>query len=90
MAPRAAEPPMSMIVWTQDRVAGVPLQRHVGHVGLIEVGNVTYDGSNRFWVWATPLQEDAWGHGPSEEAAKAALEVWLLSWLENFRSFFER
>jgi hypothetical protein len=75
---------MSMIAWTQDRVAGVPLQRHVGHVGPIEVGNVAYDGSNRFWVWATPLQEDAWGYGPSEEAAKAALEVWLASWLENF------
>jgi len=51
---------------------------------------LTYDGSNRFWVWASPLQEDAWGYGPSEDAAKAALEIWLASWLENFRPFFER
>jgi hypothetical protein len=81
--------PMSRITWSQDRVAGVPLNRYVGRVGPVEVGNVTYDGSNRFWIWATPLQEDAWGYGPSEQAAKAALEVWLSSWLENFRSFFQ-
>jgi hypothetical protein len=80
---------MSRITWNQDHVAGVPLNRHVGRVGSVEVGNVTYDGSNRFWVWATPLQEDAWGYGPSEQAAKAALEVWLSSWLENFRPFFQ-
>jgi hypothetical protein len=80
---------MSRITWTQDSVAGVPLQRYVGHVGPIEVGNISYDGSNRFWVWASPLQEDAWGYGPSETAAQAALELWLGTWLENFRPFFD-
>lgn len=80
---------MSRIAWVQDSVAGVPLRRFVGHVGPIEVGNVSYDGGNRFWVWATPLQEDAWGYGPTEDAAKAALEMWLVGWLENFRRFFE-
>jgi len=79
---------MSRITWTQDSVAGVPLKRYVGHVGPIEVGNVSYDGGNRFWIWASPLQEDAWGYGASEEAAKAAFEMWLASWLENFRPFF--
>ncbi len=34
------EAPMSRIAWTQDQVAGIPLQRYVGHVGPIEVGNV--------------------------------------------------
>ena len=80
---------MGRITWTQDSVAGVPLKRHVGRVGPIEVGNISYDGSNRFWVWASPLQEDAWGYGPSEEAAKNALEIWLTAWLENFRPFFD-
>jgi hypothetical protein len=80
---------MSRITWTQDSVAGVPLNRHVCHVGPVEVGNISYDGSNRFWVWASPLQEDAWGYGPSEEAAKAALEFWLAAWLANFRAFFQ-
>ena len=80
---------MSRITWTQDSVAGVPLKRYVGHVGPIEVGNISYDGSNRFWVWASPLQEDAWGYGPTEEAAKIALEHWLAAWLEPFRPFFE-
>ena len=79
---------MSRITWTQDSVAGVPLSRYVGHVGGIEVGSISYDGSNRFWVWASPLQEDAWGYGPSEQAAKAAVEHWLTAWLENFRPFF--
>ena len=76
---------MSQIAWRQDSVAGVPLKRSVGFVGAIEVGNVSYDAGNRFWVWATPLAEDAWGYGPSEDAAKKALELWLLGWLENFR-----
>ena len=80
---------MSKIAWTQDAVAEVPLQRAVGRVGAVEVGNVAYDGSNRFWIWATPLQEDAWGYGPTEDAAKAALEHWLKGWLENFRPFLE-
>jgi hypothetical protein len=80
---------MSRITWTQDSVAGVPLQRYIGRVGSVEVGNISYDGSNRFWVWATPLQEDAWGYGPSEEAAKTALELWLTAWLDNFRAFFD-
>jgi hypothetical protein len=81
---------MSRIAWTQDSVAGVPLRRFVGRVGAIEVGSISYDGGNRFWVWATPLQEDAWGFGPTEEAAKAALELWLRAWLQNFTGFFER
>jgi hypothetical protein len=80
---------MSRVAWSQDHVAGVPLNRYIGRVGPVEVGNVTYDGSNRFWIWATPLQEDAWGYGPSEQAAKAALEVWLSGWLEHFRAFFQ-
>jgi hypothetical protein len=80
---------MSRIAWRQDSVAGVPLQRFVGTVGAIEVGNVSYDASNRFWVWASPLQEDAWGYGPSEDAAKRGLEFWLRDWLENFRGFLD-
>ncbi len=65
------------------------MRRFVGRVGAVEVGTVDYDGSNRFWIWATPLQEDAWGYGPTEEAAKAAFEHWLKGWLENFRAFFK-
>ena len=80
---------MSGIRWEQDAVAGVQLRRFVGRIGAIEVGNVTFDGGNRFWVWASPLQEDAWGYGPSEDAAKAGLEHWLTAWLENFRPFLE-
>jgi hypothetical protein len=80
---------MSGIRWQQDRVAGVPLDRHLGFVGPVEVGQVAYDGSNRFWVWSSPLQEDAWGYGPTEQAAKTAFELWLRSWLENFRSFLQ-
>ena len=80
---------MTRIAWFQDSVAGVPLKRFVGRVGGVEVGSVSYDGANRFWVWATPLQEDVWGYGPTEDAAKAALELWLRDWLQNFRPFFE-
>ena len=80
---------MSGIVWEQDAVAGVQLRRYVGRIGAVEVGNVAYDGSNKFWIWSTPLQEDAWGYGPTEQAAKAALEFWLVSWLKNFRPFFQ-
>jgi hypothetical protein len=86
---RATSPEMSRIQWQQDNVAGVPLQRFIGFVGAIEVGQVAYDGSNRFWIWSTPLQEDAWGYGPTEQAAKAALEHWLAGWLDNFKSFFQ-
>jgi len=80
---------MSRIQWRQDRVAGVPLKRFVGFVGPVEVGQVAYDGSNRFWVWSSSLQEDAWGYGPTEQAAKTAFEIWLRSWLENFRAFLQ-
>jgi hypothetical protein len=80
---------MSGVVWRQDSVAGVPLRRFVGSVGDIEVGNVAYDGSNRFWIWASPLQEEAWGYGATEEAAKQAFEAWLRAWLENFRGFLD-
>ena len=59
----------------------MPLNRFVGFMGPIEVGNVAYDGSNKFWIWATPLQEDAWGYGPTDHAAKEALELWLAGWL---------
>ena len=92
LAPMGACPrsqDMSRIRWQQDLVAGVPLNRHVGFVGAVEVGQVAYDGSNRFWIWSSPLQEDAWGYGPSEQAAKTAFELWLRSWLENFRSFLQ-
>lgn len=84
--PRLAKP--SLIAWTQDSVAGVPLRRSIGHVGPVEVGAVAYDGSNRFWTWSTPLAEDAWGHGQTEDAARQAFETWLQSWLKNFRPFF--
>jgi len=79
---------MGRIAWQQDSVAGVPLNHYIGFVGSIEVGSVTYDSSNRFWIWASPFQDDAWGYGPTEQAAKAAFEIWLSSWLENFRPFF--
>ena len=75
LAPMGARPrsqAMSRIRWHQDLVAGVPLQRRVGFVGPVEVGHVAYDGSNRFWIWSSPLQEDAWGYGPTEQAAKTA------------------
>ena len=79
---------MSRIQWRQDCVAGVKLNRYIGFVGPVEVGSVAYDGSNKFWIWSSPLQEDAWGYGTTEEAAKAAFEAWLASWLYNFRGFF--
>lgn len=78
------------ITWTQGGVAGVPLRSAVGRVGAIEVGMVQFDGSNRMWVWSSQLAEDAWGWGPTEEAAKQALQAWLATWLENFRPFFDR
>lgn len=75
------------IAWTQQEVAGVKLPRSVGHVGAVEVGATEYDGSNRLWLWSSPLEEDAWGWAASEEGAKAAVAVWLRQWLSNFRSF---
>lgn len=80
---------MSGVVWRQDRVAGVPLQRYIGSIGSIEVGNISFDGSNGFWIWASPLQEDAWGYGATEDAARRAFELWLRNWLENFRDFLD-
>jgi hypothetical protein len=78
----------SAVVWTQDSVAGVPLQRFIGRVGPIEVGSVEYDGSHRLWTWWSPLSEEAWGHAASEAGAKQGFEVWLRGWLEHFRPFF--
>ena len=75
------------IAWIQDSVAQVPLKRHVGRVGAVEVGVVEYDWSNRMWVWSSPLAEDAWGWAPEEQGAKQAFEVWLRDWLSNFRAF---
>src|SRR3954452_12264805 len=86
---RATSPEMSRIQWQQENEAGEPLQRFIGFVGANEVDQVAYDGSNMFWIWSTPLQEDAWGYGPTEQAAKAALDAWLASWLDHFRSFFQ-
>jgi hypothetical protein len=80
---------MGLISWKQDSVAGLPLNRHVGRVGAVEVGAVEFDGSNRLWTWSSPLVEDAWGHAPGEQAAKEAFEFWLRDWIENFRPFFE-
>jgi hypothetical protein len=76
------------IAWTQAMGADAPLRRFVGCVGPIEIGTVEYDGANGMFVWSSPLAEDAWGWGPTEHAAKQALELWLKGWLENFRAFF--
>ncbi len=75
------------IAWTQESVAQVPLKRHVGRLGAVEVGAVEYDETNRMWVWSSPLAEAAWGWAPEEQGAKQALELWLRGWLENFRPF---
>ena len=75
------------IAWKQDSVAGVPVQRFIGHVGAVEIGAVEFDGSNRLWIWSSPLVEDAWGWAPSEHGAKQALDLWLRNWLENFRAY---
>ena len=76
------------ISWTQDRIADVPLDRYVGRAGTVEVGAVEFDGSNRMWLWSSPLADDAWGWAPNADAGKQALEVWLRQWLENFKPFF--
>ena len=77
--------PEDRIAWAQATGADAPLRRFVGRVGSVEIGTVEYDGSNRMFVWSSPLAEDAWGWGPTEHAAKQALELWLKRWLENFR-----
>ena len=76
------------ITWFQDSVATMPLRRFVGQVGTVAVGAVDYDAANGFWVWSSPLAEDAWGWAASEDGAKKAFELWLRQWLENFRPFF--
>lgn len=80
---------MSAITWRQDSVAGVPLRSFIGHVGAIQVGLVAFDGSNSLWSWSSPLADDAWGYAATEEAGKQAFEVWLKTWLENFKPLFE-
>jgi hypothetical protein len=83
-----SEPPG--LVWTRDGVAGVALDRHVGRAGALEEGTVMYDGSNRMWVWSSPLSDEAWGYGTSEAAAKRGFEAWLRQWLLNFRGLLDR
>ncbi|MCJ2054181.1 hypothetical protein [Methylobacterium sp. J-070] len=80
--------PRSVITWTQDVTAGVPLPRFVGRVGAVQVAICEYDGSNRLWTWWSPLAEDIWGHGQDAGAAQQACEAWLRGWIENFRPFF--
>jgi hypothetical protein len=84
-------PPMSesLIIWTSDSIAGVPLRRALARVGEIDVGDVAYDGSNRLWTWSSPLADDAWGHATTELGAKQGFEVWLRGWLSNFAPFFQ-
>ncbi|MER2264483.1 hypothetical protein [Methylobacterium oxalidis] len=81
--------PRSAIVWTQDRIADVPLRRFVGCVGPIEVGSVEYDGTHQLWTWWSPLNDEAWGHAASEVGAKQGFEVWLRGWLEHFRPLLD-
>ena len=78
---------MSALEWTQDLQSGIPVNRYTGRAGAIDVATVMYDGSNRFWVWSSPLADDAWGYGPSLDAAQRGFEVWLRAWLENFGAF---
>jgi hypothetical protein len=80
---------MAAITWTQQKVAGVPLQHFVGRAGAIEIGSVTYDGSNGLWAWASTLADDAWGYAPTPEGAQQALTLRLVGWLENFRPLLE-
>jgi hypothetical protein len=63
--------------------------RLVAFAGKLEVGTVLYDPSNRFWVWSSTLSDEAWGYGPSEDAAKRGYEAWLRAWLENFRGVLD-
>ncbi|HEY0571923.1 MAG TPA: hypothetical protein VGD16_10370 [Enterovirga sp.] len=80
---------MAAIKWTQQKVAGVPLQHFLGRAGAVEVGSVTYDGSNGMWAWASPLADDAWGYAQTPEGAQQALTIWLIQWLENFRPLLD-
>lgn len=80
---------MPSLEWTEETKAGVSLNRHTGRAGAIEVATVMYDGSNRFWVWSSPLADDAWGYGATLEGAKGGFEAWLRGWLENFRPFLD-
>ena len=80
---------MAAITWTQQKVAGVPLQHFVGRAGAVEIGSVTYDGSNGLWAWASTLADDAWGYAPTPGGAQQALTLWLVGWLENFRPLLE-
>jgi len=77
------------IRWQQDSIAGVPLQRFIGHAGTVEVGFVEFDSGNRMWIWSSGLADDAWGWAPTGDGAKLALELWLRTWLENFRALFD-
>lgn len=67
----------------------MPLRRQMGFAGAIGAGSVAYDGSNRFFVWSTPLQKDVWDNGPTEEAARTTLKLLPVAWLKNSRSFFQ-
>ena len=78
---------MTSLTWTQEERAGVPLAEFVARAGAIEAGRVMYDGSNKLWVWSSPLADDAWGYGTTREAAQGGFEAWLRSWLQNFREF---
>lgn len=40
----------SLLDWTRDEVAGVPLRRWSARSGAVDVGFVEYDGGNRLWV----------------------------------------
>jgi hypothetical protein len=80
---------MAAIKWTQQKVAGVPLQHFLGRAGAVEIGSVTYDGSNGMWAWASPLADDAWGYAQTPEGAQQALTIWLIQWLENFRPLLD-
>ena len=80
---------MSAVLWSRQSVAGVPLRVFVGTVGEIVIGTVEFDGSNRLWVWSSPLSDEAWGYAPTEEGAKQALELWVKAWVQKFRAFFD-
>lgn len=76
---------MSLVLdWTPD---GAAPAGSVARAGAVEVARVMFDPSNRFYVWSSPLADDAWGYGPTEAAAQAGFEAWLLGWLDNFRPF---
>jgi len=80
---------MDALTWTQGSVAGVPLNHFVAQAGAVEAGAVTFDASNGFWVWASPLSDEAWGYAPTADGAKQALTLWLRAWLENFRPLLD-